>query len=109
MAICLIVWVLVTLCDSVPLVECHANNDKSIAKFRREVSDMAIAAGDVIASYNVVSLSDCGISCTSNDNCYSFSYSDQSKMCELTQQWYKENAPNAMVVSAGTDVYSGEI
>ena len=109
MAICLIVWVMVTLCDRVPLVQCHANHDKSIAKYKMDASDMTIAAGDVMASYNVVSLSDCGISCTSNDKCYSFSYNDQSKMCDLTQQWYKEHAPNAMVVKAGTDVYSGEI
>ena len=34
--------------------------------YQIEASDMTIAAGDVIASYNVISLSDCGISCTSN-------------------------------------------
>ena len=99
-----------TLSDCVSQGEGHPHHygHTMTGLYKMEASDMAIAAGDVIASNNEESLSDCAISCTSNDNCYSFSYSDQSKMCELTQQWYKEYAPNAMVVNAGTDVYSGK-
>ena len=109
MELLLMSWLLLTLCDLE--VEGHPNHDgdSRVGRYRRVAADMDIAAGDVIGSYTMRSLSDCAMSCTITDNCYGFSYSGQSRLCEHTQQWYSEYAANPMVARTGTSVYSGKI